>query len=173
MILLRSFIALAWVLVIFNADAQVSSGEGFSPMEGVVIPKAQPVQSVTKPIEETMVFGWPAFGTVQSSFDEANNKGIDISGKLGDPVLAAGDGLVVYAGAGLRGFGNLILLKHGNNYLTAYAHNQILLVREDQSVKKGQKIAEMGNSESEQIKLHFEIRKQGKPIDPMKLLPNR
>ena len=120
-----------------------------------------------------MVFGWPATGAVQSNFDEVKNKGIDISGKLGDPVLAAADGRVVYAGAGLRGYGNLIILKHGNNYLTAYAHNQLLLVREEQSVKKGQKIAEMGNSESEQIKLHFEIRKQGKPIDPIKLLPNR
>jgi lipoprotein NlpD len=132
-----------------------------------------PNPTPTETIEESMVFGWPATGAVQSNFDEAKNKGIDISGKLGDPVLAAADGRVVYAGAGLRGYGNLIILKHGNNYLTAYAHNQMLLVREEQSVKKGQKIAEMGNSESEQIKLHFEIRKQGKPIDPMKLLPNR
>jgi lipoprotein NlpD len=120
-----------------------------------------------------MAFGWPAAGSVQSTFDEAKNKGIDIAGKLGDSVMAAADGRVVYAGAGLRGYGNLIILKHNNNYLTAYAHNQTLLVREEQSVKKGQKIAEMGNSESEQIKLHFEIRKQGKPIDPIKLLPNR
>jgi lipoprotein NlpD len=132
-----------------------------------------PNPTPTEATEESMVFGWPATGAVQSNFDEAKNKGIDISGKLGDPVLAAADGRVVYAGAGLRGYGNLIILKHGNNYLTAYAHNQMLLVREEQSVKKGQKIAEMGNSESEQIKLHFEIRKQGKPIDPMKLLPNR
>ena len=132
-----------------------------------------PNPTPTEATEESMVFGWPATGAVQSNFDEAKNKGIDISGKLGDPVLAAADGRVVYAGAGLRGYGNLSILKHGNNYLTAYAHNQMLLVREEQSVKKGQKIAEMGNSESEQIKLHFEIRKHGKPIDPMKLLPNR
>lgn len=132
-----------------------------------------PTNVATEQSEEALFFGWPAVGSVNSTFDEAKNKGIDISGKLGDAVMAAADGRVVYAGAGLRGYGNLIILKHSNNYLTAYAHNQTLLVREEQSVKKGQKIAEMGNSESEQIKLHFEIRKQGKPIDPMKLLPNR
>jgi lipoprotein NlpD len=132
-----------------------------------------PSNAATETTEEAMTFGWPAAGSVQSTFDEAKNKGIDIAGKLGDSVVAAADGRVVYAGAGLRGYGNLIILKHNNNFLTAYAHNQTLLVREEQSVKKGQKIAEMGNSESEQIKLHFEIRKQGKPIDPIKLLPNR
>jgi lipoprotein NlpD len=110
---------------------------------------------------------------MQAGFDESKNKGIDIAGKSGDPVWAAADGRVVYAGAGLRGYGNLIILKHSNQFLTAYAHNQVLLVREDQSVKKGQKIAEMGNSDAEQVKLHFEIRKQGKPVDPMKFLPAR
>ena len=88
-------------------------------------------------------------------------------------MYAAADGRVVYAGAGLRGYGNLVIVKHANNFLTAYAHNQTLLVREDQSVKRGQKIAEMGNSDSETVKLHFEIRKQGKPVDPVKLLPPR
>ena len=116
---------------------------------------------------------WPAQGPVSSSFDDSKNKGIDISGKNGDPVLAAADGKVVYSGAGLRGYGNLIIVKHSNTYLTAYAHNQTLLVREDQSVKKGQKIAEMGNSDSEQVKLHFELRRLGKPVDPVKFLPQR
>jgi lipoprotein NlpD len=116
---------------------------------------------------------WPAQGPVSSSFDDSKNKGIDISGKSGDPVLAAADGKVVYSGAGLRGYGNLIIVKHSNTYLTAYAHNQTLLVREDQSVKKGQKIAEMGNSDSEQVKLHFELRRLGKPVDPVKFLPQR
>jgi lipoprotein NlpD len=116
---------------------------------------------------------WPAQGPVSSSFDDSKNKGIDISGKTGDPVLAAADGKVVYSGAGLRGYGNLIIVKHSNTYLTAYAHNQALLVREDQSVKKGQKIAEMGNSDSEQVKLHFELRRLGKPVDPVKYLPSR
>jgi len=116
---------------------------------------------------------WPAQGQISSSFDDSKNKGIDISGKNGDPILAAADGKVVYSGAGLRGYGNLIIVKHNNTYLTAYAHNQTLLVREDQSVKKGQKIAEMGNSDSEQVKLHFELRRLGKPVDPVKFLPQR
>ena len=84
---------------------------------------------------------------------------------------AAADGKVVYAGNGLRGYGNLVILKHNNTYLSAYAHNQTLLVKEDQSVKKGQKIAEMGSTDSDQVNLHFEIRKLGKPVDPTKFLP--
>jgi lipoprotein NlpD len=128
---------------------------------------------VTELNEDGVIFIWPASGSLQSVFDESKNKGIDITGKLGDEVIASADGRVVYAGSGLRGYGNLVILKHSNNYLTAYEHNQTLLVREDQSIKKGQKIAEMGNSDSEQVKLHFEIRKQGKPIDPLKLLPQR
>ena len=116
---------------------------------------------------------WPASGPVSSGFDEVKNKGLDIAGKAGDPVLAAADGRVVYAGAGLRGYGNLIILKHNNTYLTAYAHNQALLVKEDQSVRKGQKIAEMGNSDADRVKLHFEIRRQGKPVDPARFLPAR
>jgi lipoprotein NlpD len=116
---------------------------------------------------------WPVQGNVLAGFDDAKNKGIDIGGKLGEPVLASADGKVVYAGSGLRGYGNLVILKHNNTYLTAYAHNQTLLVKEDQQVKRGQKIAEMGNSDSEQVKLHFEIRKLGKPVDPAKLLAPR
>ena len=96
-----------------------------------------------------------------------------MGGRAGDAVIAAADGRVVYSGAGLRGYGNLIILKHNNTFLTAYAHNQTLLVKEDQSVKKGQKIAEMGNSDADRVKLHFEIRRQGKPVDPAKYLPPR
>jgi lipoprotein NlpD len=114
---------------------------------------------------------WPGNGPVLAGFDEAKNKGLDIGGSAGDPVVAAAEGRVVYAGAGLRGYGNLIILKHNNTYLTAYAHNQTLLVKEDQSVKKGQKIAEMGNSDADRVKLHFEVRRQGKPVDPSKYLP--
>ena len=121
--------------------------------------------------EETVSFQWPTRGNVLASFDEVKNKGIDIAGKAGDPVLAAADGKVVYAGSGLRGYGNLVILKHNNTYLTAYAHNQSLLVKEDQAIKRGQKIAEMGNSDADQVKLHFEIRRQGKPVDPAKYLP--
>jgi lipoprotein NlpD len=116
---------------------------------------------------------WPTNGPVLAGFDDVKNKGIDIGGAAGDPVLAAADGRVVYVGAGLRCYGNLIILKHNNVYLTAYAHNQTLLVKEDQSVLKGQKIAEMGNSDADRVKLHFEVRRQGKPVDPAKYLPAR
>ncbi len=118
-------------------------------------------------------FIWPANGALIAGFDEAKNKGLGIAGKAGDPVLAAADGKVVYAGAGLRGYGNLIILKHNNTFLTAYAHNQTLLVKEDQNVKKGQKIAEMGSTDSDRVKLHFEIRRSGKPVDPARYLPAR
>ena len=123
--------------------------------------------------EDEVAFIWPASGNLLASFDEAKNKGYDIGGKAGDPVLAAADGRVVYAGAGLRGYGNLVILKHNNTYLTAYAHNQSLMVKEDQTVRKGQKIAEMGNSDSDRVKLHFEIRRQGKPVDPSRYLAAR
>jgi lipoprotein NlpD len=123
--------------------------------------------------EDDVAFIWPTSGGLIAGFDEAKNKGLDLGGKTGDAVLAAADGRVVYAGAGLRGYGNLLILKHNNTYLTAYAHNQTLLVKEDQSVRKGQKIAEMGSSDADRVKLHFEIRRQGKPVDPAKYLPNR
>ena len=120
-----------------------------------------------------MSWMWPAQGSVVAGFDEAKNKGLDIGGAAGDAVLAAADGRVVYVGASLRGYGNLIILKHNNTYLTAYAHNQVLLVKEDQTVRKGQKIAEMGNSDADRVKLHFEVRRQGKPVDPARYLPAR
>lgn len=123
--------------------------------------------------DDDVSFIWPSSGTLVAGFDEARNKGYDISGKAGDPVLAAADGRVVYSGSGLRGYGNLIILKHNNTFLTAYAHNQTLLVKEDQSVRRGQKIAEMGNTDADRVKLHFEIRRQGKPVDPSRYLPNR
>ncbi len=116
---------------------------------------------------------WPARGPLLYNFDETRSKGVGIGGRAGDPVLAAADGRVVYAGSDLRGYGNLIILKHNNTYLTAYAHNQTLLVREDQTVRQGQKIAEMGSSDADRVKLHFEVRRQGKPIDPLSLLPSR
>jgi lipoprotein NlpD len=125
--------------------------------------------------DEAVSWMWPTGpgDPVIAGFDEEKNKGLDIGGKPGDPVFAAADGRVVYAGAGLRGYGNLIILKHNNTYLTAYAHNQALLVKEDQSVRRGQKIAEMGSSDADRVKLHFEIRRQGKPVDPTKFLPPR
>lgn len=125
-------------------------------------------------VEDDISFAWPSKGDVLDGFDEGKNrKGVDIGGVSGDAVLAAADGKVVYADAGLRGYGKLIIVKHNNLYLTAYAHNQTLLVKEDQMVKKGQKIAEMGSTDADRVKLHFEVRKQGKPVDPAKYLPAR
>ena len=120
-----------------------------------------------------MAWAWPAAGSVFAGFEEGKHKGLSIAGKAGDAVLAAADGRVVYAGSGLRGYGNLVIVKHNTTYLTAYAHNQSLLVKEDQAVRRGQKIAEMGSSDAERVQLHFEIRRQGKPIDPARLLPTR
>lgn len=123
--------------------------------------------------DEEVGWIWPTPGAVLAGFDDAKNKGLDLGGKVGDPVYAVGDGRVVYSGSGLRGYGNLIILKHNNTYLSAYAHNQALLVKEDQTVRKGQKIAEMGSSDTDKVKLHFEIRRLGKPVDPMRYMPAR
>lgn len=148
------------------------------PATGASAPAPAPVPAPTTSTrpsadDNDIRFIWPATGSVIAGFDDQKNKGLGIAGKAGDPVLAAADGRVVYAGSGLRGYGNLVILKHNNTYLTAYAHNQSLLVKEDQNVKQGQKIAEMGNSDADRVKLHFEIRRQGKPTDPAKLLPTR
>jgi lipoprotein NlpD len=133
-----------------------------------------PVAASSSPAtDDEIKWIWPTQGAVLAGFDELKNKGLDIGGSAGDPVLAAADGRVVYVGAGLRGYGNLIILKHNNMYLTAYAHNQTLLIKEDQSVRQGQKIAEMGSSDADRVKLHFEVRRQGKPVDPAKYLPAR
>ena len=123
--------------------------------------------------EDALAWGWPVTQSVSAGFDEQRNKGLDFAGKPGDPVLAVADGRVVYAGSGLRGYGNLVIIKHNNTYLTAYAHNRAMLVEQDQVVRKGQRIAEMGSTESDTVKLHFEVRKLGKPVDPAKLLPAR
>lgn len=142
----------------------------------VVAPAAQaaPAPAPAAPQgDDAMAWMWPASGPVTTVFDEVKSKGLAIAGKAGDPVMAAADGRVVYAGSGLRGYGNLVIVKHNATYLTAYAHNQTLLVKEDQAVRRGQKIAEMGSTDAERVQLHFEIRKLGKPIDPAKLLPPR
>ena len=138
-----------------------------------VAPVAAAPASAAAASDEDLNWIWPAQGTLLSGFDEIKNKGVDIGGALGEPVLAAADGKVVYVGASLRGYGNLVILKHNNTYLTAYAHNQLLLVKEDQTVRRGQKIAEMGSSDTDRVKLHFEVRRQGKPVDPVKYLPAR
>ena len=136
-----------------------------------VQPEAKPEAAATGP--DDVAWLWPSSGKVISSYSEAGNKGVDFSGKSGDPVLAAADGKVVYVGTGIRGFGQLLIVKHNSTFLSAYAHNRKILVAEGQQVTRGQRIAEMGNTDSEAVKLHFEIRKQGKPVDPMLFLPKR
>ncbi|GAA5181416.1 peptidoglycan DD-metalloendopeptidase family protein [Niveibacterium umoris] len=116
---------------------------------------------------------WPASGKILSGFNDATNKGVDIGGQIGEPVVAAATGKIVYVGSGLRGYGNLVIIKHNATFLSAYAHNQKILVKEGQSVKKGQEIAALGDSDADRAKLHFEIRRQGKPVDPLKYLPKR
>lgn len=116
---------------------------------------------------------WPAAGNVVRGFDGKNSKGIDISNSPGTPVVAAARGTVVYAGNGLRGYGNLLIIKHNSDYLTAYAHNRTLLVKEGQTVAQGQKIAEMGDTDSDRPMLHFELRYEGRSIDPSRSLPPR
>lgn len=129
------------------------------------------------PAAERAVGGWtwPANGVLIGKFasNGSLNKGIDIAGDLGQPVFAAADGAVVYAGSGLRGYGELIIIKHSDTYVSAYGHNRRLLVREGQQVKAGQTIAEMGSTGTDRVKLHFEIRRQGKPVDPLQFLPRR
>ncbi len=162
------------------APPSVLSPSATPPLAGASSAAGVPPVATTSPEtpaaasnDDDVPWLWPSSGNVIASFDEVKNKGLDFAGAAGDPVLAAADGRVVYAGAGLRGYGNLVILKHNNTYLTAYAHNQTLLVKEDQTVRRGQKIAEMGNSDADRVKLHFEVRRQGKPVDPAKYLPGR
>lgn len=132
-----------------------------------------PAAAVVAAGDEKLSWMWPSEGKVIGTFDEGKNKGVDIAGKAGQQVVAAGAGKVMYAGSGIRGYGNLVIVKHSNSLLSAYAHNRSILVKEGQSVNKGQAIAEMGDSDADRVKLHFEIRQQGKPVDPSKFLPNR
>ena len=163
-----------------------AQGQQKSP-EAVVVTAVKPdakaeakpeIKSDVKPTEpasggDEFVWIWPSNGKVLSAFSEGASKGVDIAGKAGDPVVSAGDGKVVYSGTGLRGYGKLVIVKHNSTYLSAYAHNQSVLVKEGQAVSKGQKIAEMGNTDADQVKLHFEVRRLGKPVDPLKYLPQR
>ena len=118
-------------------------------------------------------WAWPANGQVIEKFTDSNSKGISIAGLAGEDIYAVGDGKVVYSGNGLRGYGNLIIVKHAGEFITAYAHNKSIFVKEGEDVSKGQKIAEMGMSETNRPKLLFEVRKGGKPLDPLKYLPRR
>ena len=156
------------------ATAPLSSGPA-APAAGtssaITPPPATASSDTAAAPSGPVTFSWPARGPVLNSFDDAKNKGINIGGTAGEAVKAAADGRVVYSGNGLRGYGNLIIIKHDATYLTAYAHNRALMVKEGDAVTKGQKIAEMGNSDSDRVMLHFEVRRQGKPVDPLKYLP--
>ncbi len=140
----------------------------------IVTPSTAPTQ-VPAAERSSGGWAWPANGVLIGKFasNGSLNKGIDIAGELGQPVFAASDGSVVYAGSGLRGYGELVIIKHNETYVSAYGHNRRLLVREGQQVKVGQTIAEMGSTGTDRVKLHFEIRRLGKPVDPLQFLPNR
>ena len=130
----------------------------------------------TKPIvqntsdDESIAWAWPTQGKVVAGFNEASNKGLDIAGKTGQIISAASGGKVIYSGSDLRGYGKLVIIKHNKTYLSVYAHNSKIVVKEGQAVSAGQKIAEMGNTDSNSVKLHFEIRRLGKSVDPAKYL---
>lgn len=137
----------------------------------IAAPALLPVQEAETGTDDGLEWGIPTKGKVIGEYSEsANRKGLDIAGNKGQPVLASAAGKVVYSGSGLRGYGKLVIIKHNKTFLSAYAHNEQILVKEGQSVGKGQKIAEMGNTDADQVKLHFEIRKFGKPVDPAKFL---
>ncbi|WP_374605043.1 peptidoglycan DD-metalloendopeptidase family protein [Niveibacterium sp.] len=164
--------------------ADEASRAGVKPVAAAPVADAKPAADATKKEEpkkdeakptadEEFEWVWPAAGKVVNGFNDSTNKGVDIGGQIGEPVLAAAAGKIVYVGAGLRGYGNLVIIKHNATFLSAYAHNQKILVKEGQSVKKGQEIAALGDSDADRAKLHFEIRRQGKPVDPLKYLPKR
>lgn len=156
-----------------NNDALVSTQNKINVVKQKQSSAPSPIApSVINPsqLPSNFKWSWPSTGPIISRF-AGLNKGIDISGKLGQPVTASATGTVVYAGSGLLGYGQLIIVKHNDQYLSAYAHNSELLVKENDRVLAGQKIAEMGATGTDRIKLHFEIRKEGKPVDPLRYLP--
>jgi lipoprotein NlpD len=141
------------------------------PQQAQSKPPAQTSKAPAKPEPSGGDFIWPAKGKVIAGFSEPRRKGIDIDGKLGDPVLAAAAGRVTYTGSGIPGLGKLVVIKHDNGFITVYAHNRDILVKEQQAVRRGQKIAEVGSSDADRPKLHFQIRKGSAAVDPMRYLP--
>jgi lipoprotein NlpD len=154
---------------------ETNVAEAAKPEKADTAPAAAPVTGtvVTANDDEKLSWMWPATGKIVATFDEGKSKGIDIAGKMGQQVMAAGAGKVMYAGSGIRGYGNLVIVKHSNTLLSAYAHNKAIVVKEGDTVSKGQVIAEMGDTDADSVKLHFEIRQQGKPVDPTRFLPSR
>lgn len=145
------------------------------PPQPAATPGAAPViaGNLATATHDGIVWSWPASGKIIQGFNGTTSKGIDIAGNLGDPVYAAASGRVVYAGSELRGFGKLIIIKHNDDYISVYAHNNVMLVKEGEAVNRGQKIAEMGSTDAPRVELHFEIRLRGKSIDPSGLLPKQ
>ena len=154
-----------------KAENVVNAGAGPAPAAPVTGSRVG--ATVTATDDEKLSWMWPSDGRIIATFDEGKNKGIDIAGRAGQQVMAAGAGKVMYAGSGIRGYGNLVIVKHSNSLLSAYAHNRAIVVKEGDNVAKGQVIAEMGDSDADTVKLHFEIRQQGKPVDPSRFLPSR
>ncbi|MCC8394913.1 peptidoglycan DD-metalloendopeptidase family protein [Paraburkholderia sp. MMS20-SJTR3] len=150
-----------------------SGNNGGASASASAAPRTAPADTGATAAPAAISLVWPTDGNVIRRFDGSNSKGIDIAAAPGTPVVAAAPGTVVYAGNGLRGYGNLLILKHDAEYLTAYAHNRALFVKEGEAVKRGQKIAEMGDTDSDRTMLHFELRYQGRSIDPSKALPPR
>jgi lipoprotein NlpD len=137
-----------------------------------VAPTAPPAPAAPPPVvKDTGEFIWPARGKILAGFAEPRSKGIDIDGRVGDPVVAAAAGRVTYTGSGIPGLGRLVVIRHDNGFITVYAHNRSILVKEQQSVTRGQKIAEIGNSDADRPKLHFQIRKGSAAVDPLRYLP--
>lgn len=156
-----------------SAGAPIRSNAGaasVAPATGHSAPRALPDAA---PPASGIALVWPTSGKVVRTFDGVNSKGIDIVNAAGTPVLAAAAGTVVYAGNGLRGYGNLLIVKHNADFLTAYAHNRKLLVKEGDHVDQGQTIAEMGDTDNDRVALHFELRYGGRSIDPSRYLPSR
>ena len=157
-----------------RAEAVAAAAAAAAPSPAAAAAAGSRVGStVTATDDEKLSWMWPSDGRIIATFDEGKSKGIDIAGRAGQHVMAAGAGKVMYAGSGIRGYGNLVIVKHSNSLLSAYAHNRAIVVKEGDNVTKGQVIAEMGDSDAETVKLHFEIRQQGKPVDPSRFLPNR
>lgn len=150
--------------------AEMARTEG----EGAAVASVSPpvVAPPPAPASSSVAWAWPAAGRPSGGFDE-RTKGIDFAGKAGDAVLAAADGKVTFSGTGVRGYGKLVIVQHSPDFLSVYAHNRTNLVQEGATVTKGQKIAEMGNTEADAVKLHFEIRRDSKPVDPLQFLPPR
>ncbi|GAK28933.1 lipoprotein [Serratia liquefaciens FK01] len=155
------------------AAGAVAATTATAPVTAPVV--APPVSSTVSNSAPVSTWRWPTDGKIIDNFSssEGGNKGVDIAGSRGQPIFATADGRVVYAGNALRGYGNLIIIKHNDDYLSAYAHNDTMLVREQQEVKAGQKIATMGSTGTSSVRLHFEIRYKGKSVNPLRYLPQR